>query len=203
MLILVEFVILFYCIIFALSFGGAYDKHIEDLTSTSVGDCQAPHPQLKTGVDCFIFMDFGAIFEKLEEDSRNLLITALLCFPIAYIDCWIISPSFSGIDLVPQIILAIGIGLLLAFGGILNNLFYLILSNNLNEPIYPWVSITPCYSTSIVVLLQGRNITPVNFELIFTGLCILSAAIALFTRIRKNRYKKKGSNERDTDSDNL
>lgn len=187
-----------------MSFGGAYDKHNKDLISTSVGDCQAPHQQLRTGVDSFfMIMDFSVIFEKLEEESRNLLITALLCFPIAYIDCWKISPTFSGIDLVPQIILAIGIALLLAFGGILNNLFYLILTDNLNEPIYPWVSITPCYSTSIAVLLQGGKITPVGFELIFTGLCFLSAAFALFTRIRKNRCKKKGSNERDADSNNL
>ena len=134
-------------------------------------------------------MDFGSIFEKLEEDSKNLLITALLCFPMAFIDCWKISPAFSGIELIPQIIIAVGIALLLAFGGILNNLFYLIISDNIKESIYPFISIIPCYATSIAVVLLDKKITPISFELIFIGLCVLTFALALFIRIGKKRRK--------------
>lgn len=189
------------CVIFAVSFGGAYDT--EDINnSPCIRLPSTTHAVEVPGLAVLCKMDIGNIFEKLEDDSKNLIITAAFCFPMAYLDCWKISPHFSEIELIPQIILAIGIAIILAIAGTICNLIYLALSGNIAERLYPFISIIPSYVASIVVVLSNRKITPLSFEFSFVGFSLLIFAHTLFTRIVKHRHERKRSENCENDADN-
>ena len=138
-------------------------------------------------------MDFGNLFEKLEEDSRVLLLTLVFSFPIAYIDCWKLSPHFQHIDLIPQVILALGIAVFLTIGGILCNLLYIVWSDNIGASLSVFVSLLPSFVTSSHTVLWGGS--PIKFVLIFTSWCLMALGIALLIHVTKERHAKKRRNK--------
>ena len=137
-------------------------------------------------------MDIGNLFKQLEEDSRVLLLSAIFCFPVAYLDCWKISSNFCTIDLIPQIIIALGIAVMLAIGGISFNLLYSAISSKAYIPLLTLLSILPAVVASIPVVIFGG--TAISFEIIFGGLYIIGLACALLSRTR-NKIKKKQNGE--------
>ncbi|MCH5237848.1 MAG: hypothetical protein J1E95_08635 [Muribaculaceae bacterium] len=54
-------------------------------------------------------MEFiGKIFESLEEDYRNVLISIVVAFPICFIDLWKLFPDFREYEFLPQLMLPLG-----------------------------------------------------------------------------------------------
>lgn len=54
-------------------------------------------------------MDILKFLDSLDYSFKQLAIALALVFPLAYFDCWKISESFYGIEIIKQIILSLGI----------------------------------------------------------------------------------------------
>ena len=133
-------------------------------------------------------MDFGNLLKQLEEDSRVLLLSAIFCFPVAYLDCWKISSNFCTIDLIPQIIIALGIAVMLAIGGISFNLLYAAISSNTDIPLLTLLTTLPAVVASIPIVIFGG--TAISFEITFGGLYLIGLAGALLSRMCNKKEKK-------------
>ena len=65
-------------------------------------------------------MDIGKIFECLEEDYRTFVVSIAMAFPMAYVDCWKLVPTFRNYEIFPQIMLSLGIAVMFVMSGIIN-----------------------------------------------------------------------------------
>ncbi len=154
---------------FAVSFGGAYDK--EDIRSALSGDCQAPHMQSKGGADSCFIMDIGKIFECLNEDYRNIVLSIAIGFPVAYVDCWKLQPLFKTYDMIPQILLALGVSVIFVFLGIGFCIFTWVMIEKLIKTSLKWkfnifLTLVPFFVISLFIL-SGSITTKEEVKIFF------------------------------------
>ena len=103
-------------------------------------------------------MEFDKFLENLPRDYKTILLSIALIFPMAYIDSWKISRGFANLDLLKQVILALGISVMLMMGGLVLDIGYQILSgyrkyiDHLNLP----VMMMPTTFATASIILAGR-----------------------------------------------
>lgn len=126
-------------------------------------------------------MDIGNLLDKLEEDSRALILSAVFCFPIAYLDCWKMSLHFQQIELLPQIILAFGVGMLLVVAGVFFNMLFLLLADEVEIGLKTMIILSPTCVSSVCATFF--NWTSTTFAIYFWGWCLLGLGCALVLRV--------------------
>ena len=139
-------------------------------------------------------MEFDKFLENLPRDYKTILLSIALIFPMAYIDCWKISSAFAELELLKQVILALGISVMLMMGGFILDMGYQILSgyfkyiDHLNLP----VIVMPTTFVTASIIWAGRTyiLSFIGFYIPFVIACL---GLALIIGVRaKKRQKKDG-----------
>ncbi|MDE6479242.1 MAG: hypothetical protein K2L45_03155 [Muribaculaceae bacterium] len=147
-------------------------------------------------------MDFGRFLENLPGDYKTNLLSLAMIFPMAYIDCWKLSPSFAELEILKQVFLAAGISVILMIAGEMLNVGYLRFSgywryiNNLSLP----VIITPTATTTVCVVIFGTH-HPLSFFFVMTGIIMATLGIALMNRPSLEREENKRANKEQKDDE--
>lgn len=137
-------------------------------------------------------MDVGRFFENMPGDYKTHVLSVVFIFPMAYIDCWKLSPGFAELELLKQVILAAGIAMILMLAGEFLNVGYLNFSGYgkyihvLSLPIM----VTPAAFGTVAVVLFGTN-SALSFFFKVSALIICGFGIALFSRYSIGKREKK------------
>ena len=118
-------------------------------------------------------MDIGHLFETLDSDHRSITLSVVLCFPLAYLDCWKLSATFRSLEIYPQTMLALAIAVLFSFGGFAFNIVHLAYTKAKgNWVLFPKIMILPAAGATILIFF-GPNISPGIFVLAYIALAFL------------------------------
>lgn len=136
-------------------------------------------------------MDISNIFLSLKDDYKESIISIVLLFPLAYIDCWRISTSFTQVDIIQQIIIAAGVDIILMFYGVTFSIITIcIINQSFKYPVLASVVIYPSTLTTAFVLID--NITSVQKFILCLGTVSFATCLGvLITRllIRRSFHK--------------
>lgn len=70
-------------------------------------------------------MDVAELYKNLDLTSREIALSCVLAFPIAYLDLWKLYLPFRGLDWFPQSMLSLGFAVLFVGLGSILSLFYI------------------------------------------------------------------------------
>lgn len=144
-------------------------------------------------------MDLGNLFNSLEDYYKDITLAGAIGFPIAYLDCWKLHPSFRGYDITSQLILSLGVDLI--FVGIGLTFCIWIWRASKHNPVRPAV---PEFNAIMLLLifvltstfvLTGTIKEPMYFEFCYMGFYILYIAFQLIIDIFNGKKKERGSGE--------
>ena len=139
-------------------------------------------------------MEFDKFLDNLPRDDKTVLLSIAVIFPMAYIDCWKISSGFVEIELLKQVILAVGISVMLMMGGYILDLGYQMLSgyhkfiDHLNLQV---IVMPPAFATASIIW-AGRPYI-LSFLCFYGSIVIAGLGLALIIGVRaKKRQEKDG-----------
>ena len=69
-------------------------------------------------------MDFERFLENLGKEYKTMILAVTFIFPMAYADCWKLSPVFPSLESIPQAILSLAVAVILLVGGVVMDLAY-------------------------------------------------------------------------------
>ena len=69
-------------------------------------------------------MDFERFLENLGKEYKTMILAVIFIFPMAYADCWKLSPVFPRLECIPQAILSLAVAVILLVGGVVMDLAY-------------------------------------------------------------------------------
>ncbi len=152
-------------------------------------------------------MDIDRFLENLDKEYKKILMALVFIFPMAYIDCWKLSGSFKSFEIIPQIILALGISFLLMAGGVVLDTIFLVFSysGKITKSVNLPTIIMPTIPATLFVILGGFDNVWV-FCSVFIGFIL---AIFFFFLIQisahflNNKYKEWRHKKNDDESQDI
>lgn len=139
-------------------------------------------------------MYFERFFDNLEGEYKTMLLALVVIFPMAYADCWKLSPTFPSIDLIPQIILALGVSVILMYAGLVLDLVFLasLRSGKIEKKLSFPVLLIPTVILSGLVIIGVIDSVPFFTSIFvgFFGICIIAFIYKVIKDYQKDKKKK-------------
>lgn len=153
-------------------------------------------------------MDVGKIYESLDLNLKTVFLSIAICFPIAYLDLWVMLPKFRFLVLWHEIIFALGGSIFLCYGGILTNVVIIFFSaigkriKHLN--LVPIISPTILASFISFVLFREEVYSKIEFfwwwwvgsAAIVAGLGLIVSLLIYNQKQRQKQKKQKNQSKR-------
>lgn len=121
-------------------------------------------------------MDFGNLFNSLDEDYKDIILAGAIGFPVAYLDCWKLHIPFRDYDMFPQIMLSLGVDFIfIGFGLVFCGWIWKVTKHHPMRPSTPEFNIMMLLLVFILtsaLVLSGTIKTKRVFELYYLGFSI-------------------------------